>query len=312
MDQLKTEIKGLPTAMVGGINYLSYQAVTNQVAAFLLPGVPGDEIGGADYQYILQTADTLCRELGYTHVVKLTPPDVPLNQSGLYWTKERPDKGEPENIIVGPGRVEMMQDGLLLDARLSQLGLDEVTRQHFRIPVTASDGLVDLLHRAVESDWPNDYRGLWHDICTMCIAGGRDVSSIERRFAVIIHGLGRRRTWQMRALLKQDHAGSPYLLLALAEENDRKQLFEPGHVVMTPGAAALEVDFAPYLARHLSGDWGSLGPFDIQQNDQAVREGLRILSAYDVPAAGSDTERIWIITEADRSATTVLLPDGAP
>jgi hypothetical protein len=312
MDQLKTEIKGLPTAMVGGINYLSYQAVTNQVTAFLLPGVPAEEIDGADYQYILQTADTLCRELGYTHVVKLTPPDVPLNQMGLYWRKEWPDKGEPENIIVGPGRVEMMQDGLLLDARLSQLGLDGVTRQHFRIPVTASDGLVDLLHRAVESDWPNDYRGLWHDICTMCIAGGRDVSPVERRFTVLIHGLGRRRTWQMRALLRQGHAGSPYLLLALAEERDREQLFEPGHAVMTPGAAALNVDFAPYLARHLSGDWGSLDPFDIQQNDQAVREGLRILSAYDVPIAGGDTERIWIITDADRSATTLLLPDGAP
>ena len=174
--------------------------------------------------------------------------------------------------------------------------------------MTASDGLVDLLHRAVDSDWPNDYRGLWHDICTMCIAGGQDVSPIERRFAVIIRGLGRRRTWQMRALLKQDHAGSPYLLIALAEEKDKEQLFELGHVVMTPGAAALNVDFAPYLARHLSGDWGSLDAFDIRQNNQAVHEGLRILSAYDVPVAGGETERIWIISEADRSATTVLLP----
>ncbi|MCA9983710.1 MAG: hypothetical protein KDE59_05430, partial [Anaerolineales bacterium] len=69
------------------------------------------------------------------------------------------------------------------------------------------------------------------------------------------------------------------------------------------------VDFAPYLARHLSGDWGCLDAFDRQQNNQAIREGLRILSAYDVPVPGSETARIWIITEVDRSATTVLLPE---
>ena len=115
--------------------------------------------------------------------------------------------------------------------------------------------------------------------------------------------------WQMRALLKQDQAGSPFLYIAMAEEEDKERLFEPGHVVMTPGAAALNVDFAPYLARHLSGDWGNLDAFDRQQNNQAVREDLRILSAYDVPIQGGEKERIWIITEADRSATTVLLPE---
>jgi hypothetical protein len=97
MDQLKTEIRSLPTTKVGGINYLLYRAVTNQVAALLLPGVPADEIGGADYQHILETAEALCRELGYTQVVKLTPPDVPMNQMGLYWTKERPDEGSPRS-----------------------------------------------------------------------------------------------------------------------------------------------------------------------------------------------------------------------
>ena len=315
MEELKQQLAELSRVRTGQVEYLAYRAVADTVAAFLLPGVPPGEIGGADYQHILETADTLCRELGYTQVVKLTPPDVPLNQMGLYWSKERPGESESDVIVAGPGRVELLQDGDLLDARLSHLGLDEVTRQHFKIPVTASDGLVDLLHRAVASDvsevsnWPNDYRGLWHDICTMCIAGGQDVSPIERRFAVIIRGLGHRRTWQMRALLKQDHAGSPYLLIALAEDRDLEQLFELGHVVMTPGAAALNVDFAPYLTRHLSGDWGSLDAFDVQQNNQAVRGGWRILSAYDVPVDGGETERIWIITEADRSATSIILPE---
>jgi hypothetical protein len=316
MEKLKNRIAALPTIMVGGEAYLSYQAVTNAVAAFLFPTLPPDRIDDAGYQRILETADTLCRELGYVDVVKLVPPAVRFSDMGLYWAATLLPAPEPEPVVIhaGPGRIEVMQDGLLLDAGhpagtlLSQLGLNEVTRQHFKIPVTASDGLVDLLHRAVQSDWPNDYRGLWHDICGMCIAGGQDVSPIERRFAVIIRGLGRRRTWQMRALLKHDQAGVPYLLIALAEEEDKKHLFELGHVVMTPGAAALNVDFGPYLARHLSGDWGSLDAFDVRQNNHAVRDGLRILSAYDVPIAGGETERIWIITESDRSATSVLTP----
>jgi hypothetical protein len=205
----------------------------------------------------------------------------------------------------------MMQDGLLLDARLSQLGLDEVTRQHFKIPVTASDGVIDLMHRAVASDWPNDFKGLWHDICGMSIAGGKDISPTERLFTVIVHGVGGRRYWQMKAVLKHDHIGSPYVSIMLADEPaDLDKLFELGHVVMTAGAAALNVDFAPFLARHAQGDWGdNLDNFDRRQNDIAVKEGYRILSAYDVPIGNEETERIWIITEADRSVTTVLAPE---
>jgi hypothetical protein len=59
-----------------------------------------------------------------------------------------------------------------------------------------------------------------------------------------------------------------------------------------------------YLARHATGDWGDLCAFDRRQNEIALREGLRVLSSYDVPAG-----RLWIITEADRSITTILLPE---
>jgi hypothetical protein len=212
-------------------------------------------------------------------------------------------------IHVGPGQIEMLQDGLLLDARLSQLGLDEVTRQHFKIPVTASDGVIDLMHRAVASDWPNDYRGIWHDVLGMCVAGGKDISPTERLFTVIIRGVGKRCYWRFKACLKPDAMGDPYLYISLAEEDDKDKLFELGHVVMTAGAAALGVDFEPFLARHAAGDWGStLDEFDKRQNDIAVKEGYRILSAYDVPIGNGGTERIWIITESNRSSTTVLKP----
>jgi hypothetical protein len=230
---------------------------------------------------------------------------------GLYWTAAPQPALEPDPVVIhaGPGRVEMMQDGLLVDARLSQLGLDEVTQQHFKIPVTASDGVIDLMHRAVASDWPNDFKGLWHDICGMSIAGGKDISPTERQFTVIIRGVGKRRYWQMKAVLKSDHTGNPYLSIMLADELDKEKLFELGHVVMTLGVADLNVDVAPLLARHAHGDWGELDNFDKQQNDTAVKEGYRILSAYDVPIGGNgETERIWIITESDRSSTTVLKP----
>jgi len=143
----------------------------------------------------------------------------------------------------------------------------------------------------------------------MCIAGGKDTTPTERLFTVIVRGVGKRRYWQFKACLKSDPMGDPYLYISLVGEDGKDRLFELGHVVMTAGAAALNVDFAPFLARHAQGDWGdNLDNFDRRQNDNAVKEGYRILSAYDVPIGNEETERIWIITEADRSTTTVLSP----
>ncbi|MCA9973732.1 MAG: hypothetical protein KC425_26140, partial [Anaerolineales bacterium] len=308
MHKLKEQIAALSPLVVAGRPYLSYQAVADAVAAFLFPAHPTDQIDAAGYARILQTADSLCRELGYHTVVRLTPPAVPLNQMGLYWSPAPYPAADtavspPPTIHAGPTRAEMLRDGQLLDARLGQPGLDEVTRQHFNIPVTASDGVIDLLHRAAASAWPNDYRGVWRDILGMCIAGGQDGDAATRLFTVLIRGLGRRRYWRFRARLQQGSDGAPFLLIGLADEPPAAapaQRFALGHVVMTPGAAALNVDFAPYLARHAAGDWGSLDDFDRRQNDTAVQEGYRILYAYNVPTAGGETTRIWIITEADR------------
>lgn len=323
MKKLKTQIAALPTIQVDGEIYLSYLAVTNTVAAFLFPQRtpthPTSQMDAAGYQRVLETADTICRELGYASVVKLAPPTVPFSEMGLYWTAaaatHSPDvpqlttEEEPVLIHAGPDRIEMIQEGLLLDARLSRLGLAEVTRQHFKIPVTASDAVIDLMQRAVNSDWPNDYKGIWHDILGMCVAGGRDISATERVFTVIIRGLGQRRYWRFKACIQQDSSGAPFLTIRLADEGEPNVLFELGHVVMTPGAAELGVDFAPYLARHAQGDWGDdLDSFDRRQNDTAVKEGYRILSAYTVPVGDDETERIWIITESDRSETTILKP----
>ncbi len=321
MNTLQTQIAALPTLALGGRPYLSYQAVTDTVAAFLFPQSdapfphPARAMDATAYQRILETADTLCRELGYTAVVKLTPPDVALAAAGLYWTAVAPEPPapvpdpEPVLIHVGPGPAEMLADGLLLDARLGRLGLDEVSRQHFKIPVTASDGVVNLLHRAVASDWPNDAKGLWHDILGMCIRGGTDVNPTRRQFTAIIRGL-ERRYWRFQADVRQDNTGAPFLYISLIDEADQSEtgLFPLGQVVMTPGVAALGIDVGPFIGRHHLGDWGELDAFDRRQNETAVREGLRILSAYDVPMNDGETVRLWVITEADRSVTTALLP----
>lgn len=84
------------------------------------------------------------------------------------------------------------------------------------------------------------------------------------------------------------------------------QGFELGDIVATPGALELVGPAGAYglLSRHASGDWGDLGAFDRRENALALREGLRIFSAYETPAG-----RVWIITEADRSSTCILLPE---
>lgn len=82
--------------------------------------------------------------------------------------------------------------------------------------------------------------------------------------------------------------------------------FDLGRVVMTRNAAdvlpAGAVQTA--LARHAAGDWGEVDPEDAAENERSLREGFRLLSVY----RAGDT-KFWIITEADRSATTVLLPE---
>ena len=57
--------------------------------------------------------------------------------------------------------------------------------------------------------------------------------------------------------------------------------------------------------RHMAGDWGDVDEEDKAANDQALTDGSRLLSAYRTAAA----KKLWIITEADRSATTILLPE---
>jgi hypothetical protein len=85
--------------------------------------------------------------------------------------------------------------------------------------------------------------------------------------------------------------------------------FVLGQLVATPGAlhALEEAGQSPmeFLARHQMGDWGDLGDEDKKENEFSVSRQLRILSAYNLTTG----VKIWVITEADRSVTTILLPE---
>ena len=92
-------------------------------------------------------------------------------------------------------------------------------------------------------------------------------------------------------------------------KSDRLPRFLLGQLVATPSALSILVSLrvSPWalLNRHVQGDWGDLDEHDRREDERALIEGTRLLSAYSL-ASGT---RIWIITEADRSATTLLLPE---
>lgn len=91
----------------------------------------------------------------------------------------------------------------------------------------------------------------------------------------------------------------------------QRERFPLGRVVATAGllaqVSAEEVSSA--LARHARGDWGEVCEEDLAANEEAMKHGDRLLSAYSLPLAtdASSTVRIYVITEADRSVTTALL-----
>ena len=88
--------------------------------------------------------------------------------------------------------------------------------------------------------------------------------------------------------------------------------FDPGRLVATPAVleAVPRASIFEAFARHVNGDWGDVCNSDKKRNDWSLKNDSRLLSAYHAKAADDPKREIvfWIITEADRSATTVLLP----
>jgi hypothetical protein len=82
--------------------------------------------------------------------------------------------------------------------------------------------------------------------------------------------------------------------------------FPLGQIAMTPGASETFTpeQIAEALRRHASGDWGDVCKTDAEENELSLKEGFRLMSVYTF-----DEKKLWVITEADRSVTTALLPD---
>ena len=93
------------------------------------------------------------------------------------------------------------------------------------------------------------------------------------------------------------------------QQISKQPAFELGQIVATPGAlAALKKagqQPGEFLTRHVSREWGDLDEEDRKENEYSLEHGFRLLSAYRTNAG----DRLWIITESDRSATTILLPE---
>ena len=93
------------------------------------------------------------------------------------------------------------------------------------------------------------------------------------------------------------------------QQTERKPLFDLGQLVATPGALAAlektEQNAMDFLSRHVRGDWGDLPKEDKDENQLSLDKGFRLLSSYRTTAG----DKLWVITEADRSHTTLLLPE---
>lgn len=101
----------------------------------------------------------------------------------------------------------------------------------------------------------------------------------------------------------------------MSDITEPKALFSLGSLMATPGALkALEAhgkNAFSLLMRHVHGDWGTVGAEDAKENELSLKYDFRIMSVYRLDESKS-TDRdncVWIITEADRSSTTILLPD---
>lgn len=117
-----------------------------------------------------------------------------------------------------------------------------------------------------------------------------------------------------RAQCEQQPTDAHLARLWVAQQRLYEAILKPGKVelgqiVATPGSLSVieEAGQIPpeFVLRHKHGDWGDLDPEDRRVNEEALRRGQRLLSAYHTRL----DEKLWIITEWDRSVTTLLLPE---
>ena len=176
--------------------------------------------------------------------------------------------------------------------------------------------------RPVAADWLEEIRQTFggYELVPMTASGERGMvcqMRIAEDSCVHLRVMRRAQSNAIRQALLPLLSALPAVTLAMTWDEGRGSWvsiiirpprFPLGQIVATPGALrAIEEagdDPMAFVVRHQAGDWGELHEDDIRENEYSVQHGLRLLSAYQT----TNGERIWIITEADRSATTLLLP----
>lgn len=122
------------------------------------------------------------------------------------------------SVISSYTRHQAIEDGVLVDASIGIF--EEVSRQHFKVPVAMSARLFEIIDKAVKNKRHcNDYKGVWHDVCWMSRAMSRNVDASTRIFRVIIKGAQRGYYFSLKAVCGPDDKGEPCITFMLADED---------------------------------------------------------------------------------------------
>lgn len=204
--------------------------------------------------------------------------------------------------------------------------LTSLQSQLLKLPVVFSDG---AWHEAIYLEQPSDLGDLGNRLhetleaaYTCLIYRTNAVDAVEPFYDFGLYrflpcGDQAERHWlELRLIIEYENDRPTALRILLRSESYTVGLrapevfFESGALMMTNGVHTLVeqglLNVHPYLNRHLSGDWGDIDEEDKLSNEQALQYGERLFSAYQIDAG--DQKKLWIITERDRSVTTMLLP----
>jgi hypothetical protein len=206
------------------------------------------------------------------------------------------------SLFVAGFRAQELQAGVLVDVS------ETAQEVGFQLPVAVTRSLwADI--QAVPAVYAHeDVPGRLWDVLSMAKLAVRQAApgGAEVRFNLVLH-VGDTSVYLVRLVYEPGDDDTPVITLSSPEKDIDLEL---GEIVLTEGAldAFVSAHLSPtlYLLRHRRGDWGELDAEDITANNLAARRGHRVLSAYTLPPT---QQKIWIISEYDRSVSTILLPD---
>jgi hypothetical protein len=208
---------------------------------------------------------------------------------------------EGVSLFATDFRAQALREGILVD--VSQTAQEA----GFVFPVAVTKNLWEDLNAIPEAYSHEDVIGRLWDVLMVAKLAVRQSSPEggQVSFRVILH-VGKTSAYTVRLICHPGDDLEPVITLSNPDKDFDVDL---GRIALTPGAldafVAAQVSPATYLARHRHGDWGQLDDHDIAANNEAAREGTRIISAYMLPQT---EETIWIVTEWDRSRTTLMIP----